>query len=109
MRQSEPEMDQGKGIWNQKAITTKTRGEKNFKEHVGGEKHRENKRQLSPSLKIAVLLGHFQTPVFMQESISIKRIKLRKGKEVLAGYQSIEKFKNVIKCNRPDRSHLNYR
>ena len=69
----------------------------NFKEHVGGEKHRENKRQLSPSLKIASLLGHFQTPVFMQESISIKRIKLRKGKEVPGEYQSMEKFKNTKK------------
>lgn len=76
MRQIEPEMDQEKCIWNQKAITTKTRGGKNSKDCVGGKRQRENKRQLSPSLKIAGLLGHFQIPVFMQEFISIKRVKL---------------------------------
>lgn len=35
--------------------------------------------------------------------MSIKRIKLRKGKEILGRHQSTEKFRNVTKYNRPDR------
>lgn len=92
MKQIEPEMGQGKGIQNSKAITTKVRGEKKSLKNMWEVKstQRTKGKELSP-LKIAGLLGHFQTPVFMQESISIKRVKLRKEKEVLGRYQSMKK------------------